>query len=143
MLIHWHISPTDEQRKLFTDLAFLANQESPHSPYPWPLPNMTPTTARDFWKWNHSWGFRANAWCGTRRIGDSWANVAVFLANVAELMDGGFVVTSFYSGPRRDETDYHRWSGCAHDFDEKNTANCEHTYTCRKCKRAFSVDSSD
>lgn len=143
MLIRWHSNPTEAQSKLFTGIAFLANEDPPHSSHPWPLPNMTPTTERDFWKWQSTYGFHASAWCGTRRLGDSWATVFVYLANVAELMDGGFVVTSFYSGPRADQTDYYRWIGCAHEFDEKHTANCEHTYTCRKCLRVFVVDSSD
>lgn len=145
MLIRFHKDGTEEERQRFEELAWAATTDPKRQSNPWPLPNMRECTAHDFWHLQTCWGLKANAYCGSHKIGDSWAVVLVFLADVAELMNGGFVVAKFYSGPRGQAQDigYWKWGACAHEFDSRTTANCETTHTCKKCGAAFAIDSSD
>lgn len=107
----------------------------------WPLPNMRPSSEKDFWGWRSSYGFRGEVWCNQHRIDGEWATIILFWMDHSQFIGGGFAVAIFRQYGK-ERVEYFEWRDCDHVFDEKNTGNCQHRYTCKKCQRYYDVDSS-
>ncbi|HEX2726300.1 MAG TPA: hypothetical protein VHN20_10810 [Beijerinckiaceae bacterium] len=108
---------------------------------PWPLPNARPSSETEFWGWLTTWGPRAYAWTGQRKIGDDFANVLVFYMDVMDMQNGGFAIVVFRRY-QQERVEYFRWGACQHEFENKTIGNCLHRYTCKKCGATHDVDSS-
>lgn len=102
----------------------------------WPLPNLKPSTERDFWRWLSLWTPSAIAWDSIQVDGRS-ATLRLFWYDHSSLTGGGFAVL-----PAWEEVKYYTWTDCAHQFEHRLLGNCWHEYTCPVCKRSYEVDSS-
>lgn len=112
-----------------------------HSDPAWPLPNMKVSDEKSFWGWRSSYSFKAEAWCGSKRIGDEWATIIVFYMGHSDFIGGGFAVAIFRSH-QKERVDYFTWKACDHDFHGKVIGNCLRLYTCSKCGSSYEIDSS-
>ena len=110
---------------------------------PWPLPNTFEVTDTDFWGHVTTWTPAAHIWGGQAKIDGAWANIIVYLVDHGTLAGGGFAVLRSRAQAGREGMRYFRWTLCAHEFDERTTGNCERTYTCKRCRASYVVDSSD
>lgn len=109
----------------------------------WPLPNMAQITEEDFWHHMTIRGCPKSNYIQGQSEGGCWFKPCTFVVNHGRLIGGGMVVKAWYSGVMRGKVEYFKWTECAHEFEEKTTANCYHVHTCKKCNARFDVDSSD
>lgn len=127
----------------------------------WPLPNMKEVGERDFWGWRSSYSFEAEIWFGQIKTAEvdptshcrnpQWGTLIVYLVDHSRMEGGGFAVVYNYSArdwnaeadkPGAKSVSYYEWAKCVHEFSERNTGHCQHTYTCKKCGASHTVDSS-
>jgi hypothetical protein len=66
-----------------------------HQDPAWPLPNMKPSDEKSFWGWRSSYSFNAEAWCGSKKVGDEWATILVYYLGHSDFIGGGFAVAVF------------------------------------------------
>lgn len=109
---------------------------------PWPLPNMKDSTERDFWGWRASSSFRLEAWCDSVTVDGEHATLLTFFLDSGHFIDGGFAVAVIYRGTVAHHARYFEWRACDHKFAHRTTGNCQHRYTCERCKKTYDVDSS-
>ena len=107
----------------------------------WPLPNLRPIEAKEFWGWQASYTMKAEAWLGSYKVDGEHANVIAYWANLAGLENAGFAVAIIYRGTVADEAKYFWWGVCDHKWSHKTIGNCLHKYTCTKCGASHEVDS--
>ncbi|BCH33173.1 hypothetical protein MesoLjLc_51030 [Mesorhizobium sp. L-8-10] len=109
---------------------------------PWPLPNMKPSSEREFWGWRASQSFKAEAWADSLRVDGEPATLLIFYLDNSLFKAGGFAVTVIYRGTVADEARYFSWRACDHDYKITSSRNCWREYTCTKCGASYDVDSS-
>lgn len=111
----------------------------------WPLPNVKPIKAEEFWHHASIWGMKASTYVQRRQDEDmkGWFTPLVFEINSERLIGGGFLVKCFYSGSRAGEQEFFTYVECDHEFEGRKAGNCYHIYTCKKCQARYDVDSSD
>lgn len=112
-----------------------------HQDPAWPLPNMKTSDEKSFWGWRSSYSFNAEAWCGSKKVGDDWATILVYYLGHSDFIGGGFAVAVFRNY-QKERVEYFTWKACDHSFSEKNVGNCLHRYTCSKCGESYEIDSS-
>jgi hypothetical protein len=140
MLINKVSSATNDDKtkaKMFAALGI----EKGYQRLTWPLPNMKPSTEKDFWGWRSSYTFSMEIWVGQIRIGEEWANVMLYWLGHSQFIDGGFAVAAFRQY-QKERVEYFEWRACDHKFTHKTIGNCQHLYTCEHCKKSYEVDSS-
>lgn len=115
--------------------------EHDHGDPRWPLPNLKPSTEREYWGWRSSCSFRAEAWCGHKQIDGRWATLMLYFVGHSSHIAGGFAVAYFYEYGK-EEVRYFTWGACDHDFSGRNAGHCLTRYKCAKCGASYDVDSS-
>ena len=112
---------------------------------PWPLPNMKPVEATDFWGWRSSYGFKGEIWAGSKEVEvdgkREHATVLVYWVDHSRYAGGGFAVAVTHRY-KQEKVLYFDWRACDHQFRGRNTGKCLHEYTCEKCGYSYEVDSS-
>lgn len=110
----------------------------------WPLPNLKPIKAADFWHHASIWTLDKSIYVQAQHDqGGGWFHPVVYFVGQGDLIGGGFVVKCFYSGQKAGQQEFFRWSECDHVFGHESGGNCYHIYTCSKCGGRYDVDSSD
>lgn len=115
--------------------------ETDHVQPTWPLPNLKPSTEKEFWGWRSSYSWKGEAWIGSVPINGEYATVILYFVGHSSFIGGGFAVAYFHRY-REERVEYFEWCACEHQFSEKNIGNCLNRYTCAKCGEAYDVDSS-
>jgi hypothetical protein len=137
MLIYENKTANKELQEL---LRSIVGEQSQHAPFE--LPNLKESTDAAFWNYRSCWTFDAEAWTGTRKIGDEWATVILYFITHGHFKNGGFAVAHFYN--RKDSpVKYWTFAQCVHEYKSQSLGNCYHRYTCAKCGSSYEVDSSD
>lgn len=127
----------------------------------WPLPNQTPSTESDFWRWQTTYGsYLVPMHLGYRELQDHngrkrWAAIIIYSVDIHQLIGGGFAV-AIYNTERRPkavsdpvdyeyvhDVEYFQWIDCLHSFTQRNIGRCLNQYTCVHCNRTYEIDSSD
>ena len=111
--------------------------------FPWPLPNLKPVSAADFWREVTMCGCPPSIRVPTQCIDGSWAAILAFNVNRYALTGGGFAVFAYYSGPKAGTQEYATYTECEHTWTTQNLGRCYNGYTCSKCGANYTVDSSD
>lgn len=109
----------------------------------WPLPNMKQVEPKEFWHHSSIWGVPKSTYIQRQNDVGGWFTPIVFIIDANELLGGGFVVKSYYSGPAAGDQEFFEWRKCDHDFEHKSGGSCYHIHTCKKCGARYDVDSSD
>lgn len=110
--------------------------------FKWPLPNLKPSSERDYWFWRSMYSFRAEVSALEHQIKGDWATVLLYYVGHSKHIDGGFAVCVFY-GSDKERVEYYTWSRCDHVFKVRNVGRCLNRYTCEHCGKSYEIDSSD
>lgn len=109
----------------------------------WPLPNMQKSSESEFWHYRSGYSFDSEAWVGNIHTEKGHATLVIFGITHGQRANGGFAVLFYYAYPSEKAfTEYYTFAGCEHEFAHESLGNCQHRYSCVKCKHQYDVDSS-
>lgn len=97
----------------------------------WPLPNLKPTTAEEFWSWQCSYSYTAKAHVvrGDLKVDGRWADLFIFkMPDIYTFIDGGFAVLVFKEYSKPTEVKFYEWRACEHDFEIAESRMCYRKY---------------
>lgn len=134
------ISPSSVKSQVFPILG--VKDEWEH--VSWPLPNMKQVTESDFWSWRCSYSFKAeiNFVMAVKHDDETTRDVLGYIVDHSSMIDGGFLVLVDRSYRDPKPVLYYKFGLCEHNFEHQTIGNCLHEYTCKYCKKSYTVDSS-
>jgi hypothetical protein len=140
MLVNKLSSASNDDKTKAEMFAALGIEQSYQTPA-WPLPNMKPSSEKEFWGWRASYSFTMEIWVGQIQINGEWATLLLYWVGHSWFIGGGFAVAVFRQY-REERVEYFEWRSCDHDFKSKSIGNCLTRDTCTKCGKFFDTDSS-
>lgn len=153
--MEWHQASLKTQGDLFKALGVEPREVRGRDGKPKPefnlgdivdLPNLDRTTDIEFWHAASLGDFKVEARLRHQEVMNAdgelaWASPILYFVDDGDLLAGGYMVAYFYSHPKHVE--YFRWRACDHEFKSQNLGRCYNKYTCTKCGRFYTIDSSD